>query len=156
MQPLTGTTDTDVQIIKSLNLDDLRNFCQMNQSASNLCHTNIDLQMKIKSVKDKVNHILTLKKYEINTNEKFLKFHLLLDHLHISTEDEYDEMLLTSTIDNYNIFGLLLIKKKLYHLIFNIGYWENDLYRQEETIKFECTKEQMREFLLHIYYDRFV
>ncbi len=60
MQTLTGNEDTDVKIINSLKLKDLRQICQLNNYAANLCENHIVLKNRIKNVKKIVNRILIL------------------------------------------------------------------------------------------------
>lgn len=153
----TRIDDTDIYIMLHLNLDDLRNYCYMNQQASKLCKTNVELKMKINRVKDKVDSIINIvdqKKYSILTNQEFGVFKPLIKDLHPS--DEYSEMLLDSLNIHDTTFHIDIVKIVNYHIMFFVGYLEDEYYRNEEIIEVECNLDQLREFLLHIYYDKLV
>ena len=110
MNTLTGNEDVDVKIINTLDLHDLRHICQINLYVSNLCENHIDLKFKIKNVKNKVNHIISLindKPFGIiiqpnNGNQNFKSFHDLMDNVNIKREriDYMDDVTL-SVLDNY-------------------------------------------------------
>lgn len=162
MQSLTQNEDVDVKIINSLNLDDLRNVCSTNQYTSYLCNNHIDLKFKIKNIKDKVDETLKLinkTQFFIPTNgQNFGIFHQLLTNMKMAPADEYIELLLNSEeIDTYTIYTMIIQKfsfiPNLYSIVFTIGETTNSLYKNIETISYNGSEDEIKEFLLHIYYD---
>ena len=125
----TGVTDTDVKILSSLSLADLRRACQTNQYLTHICQTNALIKNKIEDTKRKVDNIInylnkanksiTLQPYNIIT---FDNYHALLDMSHmrdVSLDDYEDE-----DIDDYD----KTIMDRFYIKLITITYFNNHSY----------------------------
>lgn len=166
---LTGNEDTDAIIINSLNLQDLRNVCGINKYAADLCQNNIMLKYKIKSIKERVNKIMTLvKKYKdtgiiIQPYEhmKFKFFNTLMKKINVEQSSEsydnyndrqpdnlnhyfIDNIRITYDTDHYNI---------LYDLTQDRGY---NPFISYDKLLFEATDISFKEFLTNLYYDNLI
>jgi hypothetical protein len=105
--------------------------------------------------------LINKQKTVIPTNEqKFGPFHQLLTNIKMLPIDDYTELLLNSEeIDNDYIYHLNIqkyIKKKTnYYLIrFHIG--ESRDQKHFTYITYEGSVHELKEFLLHIYYDEMI
>ena len=88
---LTLNDDVDTDILLSLSLHDMRNFCKSSMENMNYCHNNLRLQKKIKRTTDMVNKVLSGFKTKliatvIMTKLDFMK---LLGEYHIHKLDYY-------------------------------------------------------------------
>ena len=166
MDTLTGHQDTDVVIIDSLNLRELRQVCQMNKYAANLCENHIILKNRIKNVKHIVNRVLDLIEDRIlgitlnmnNEKQTFKDFNDLMVSINIDDgEKEENNENPSSIYNNFIVFNLKIFK---YGEIYIFEYYMGeDIYEIESKniIVFSTNdNNKLKEFLLNIYYNNMI
>ena len=161
MTTLTGNEDTDVEIINSLNLDDLRSVCRTNQYASNLCQNHITLKSRINNIKKKVTNIMSLITdgyYMIILQPyygiKFRNFHKIMNNIEIIELASPEGDLHPSNIfNNYKVELLRVFESDTNK--YGIQYGLNDFYDMDLTF-FIGTEDQLVEFLTQIYYNKLI
>lgn len=171
MTTLTGKVDTDVVIINSLTLDDVRQVCQMNKYAANLCENHITLKSKFKFVKNRVNHVMNLidnkltgvllqPEYEY---EKFITFHSLMNNLNITEpvfdddDDDSEDPVHPSMI--FNNFIVTEIRctsvDDYYTVVYGLNkFFVVNVYETSDVTTFYGNRKQMIEFLTQLYYNQ--
>lgn len=153
-QLLTGNEDVDVKIMLSLTLSDIRLICQTSQYASKLCKA-MDLNRKFKTVNKKVDYILSLidkREYglKLQTEKEFEPFKMFNDimlQINIIYYKPYSEV----TVDQVINDNVIYMDIGHYDDYF-ITYHTSDI-DDPYSIAFKATKTQLREFLLHLYYN---
>lgn len=167
---LTGNEDTDVMIINSLTLKELRNVCQINQYTSDLCANHIDLKSRFKNVKKIVNRIVNLIKNRVmgvtlNMNdekEKFKVFNDLMIELGISDDadkEDEDEENPSNVFNQHIVFHLEIFKYgQGYILQYYMGrdLYDNQGFNEDKTVFSTFDVNQLQEFLLHLYYNQLI
>ena len=166
METLTNNQDTDVVIINSLNLQELRQVCQMNKYAANLCENHIILKNRIKNVKHIVNRVLDLIENRImgltlnmnNEEQTFKDFNDLMVSININDgEKEENNENPSSIYNNFIVFNLVIFKYGQSY-IFKY-YMGEDLYENEDkdiTTFTTYDHNKLKEFLLNIYYNNMI
>lgn len=163
MNTLTGNEDVDVKIINSFNLEDLRRVCQMNQYAANLCENHDILKHRIKQTKQKVEYVLGLINNRItgivlqsnDETEIFQSFHDLMNKINIT---EPNDLHPSNVYNDYIVFNIKLYKNiKDYSLVYELGELNSyyDYYSHDLTT-FYVNENQLKEFLLNIYYNQLI
>jgi hypothetical protein len=169
MNTLTGNEDVDVKIINSFNLEDLRRVCQMNQYTANLCENHITLKSRIKQTKQKVEHVLELINSRVSgvilqpndETETFQSFHDLMNKINITepaSEDDPNDLHPSIIFNDFTVFNITIYKNlKNYKFVYQLG--DLDLYGDSMSIDgttFDGNENQLKEFLLHIYYNKLI
>lgn len=169
MQTLTGNEDVDVAIINSFNLDDLRRICQLNQYTANLCENHIVLKMRIKEIKQKVRQILLLINNRVSgmifqpndESEIFQTFHDVMNKLDINepaNQDDPNDLHPSDIFNEYTVFNIKIYKiDGSYKFVYELGDLAlYDDYRSVDVTTFMGNENQLQEFLLQLYYNRFI
>lgn len=163
---LTGNVDTDVTIINSLNLDDLRNICRMNQYAANLCENHITLKSRIKLVKHKVSHLMDLINTKhlgiilqpMNESEPFITYHDLMNKINITepaNEEDDTDLHPSNILNDYIIMSIRISKENnQYLLTYNLGQFLQ--YYDVDVTTFYANAQSLQEFLTHAYYNHLI
>lgn len=148
---LTGHPDTNLIALSSLPLRNLKQVCQTNQYYNNLCRHDI-IKYKLTMAKGKVetaikildNRILRL---QTTDHLSFINYRQLLDYIgltdiNIDDEDYYPGMMDNIVIDN-------ITRDKLYTVLFESSI-------DELSYSYLGTKLQIKDLLLHLYYDNMI
>src|SRR4029078_11696020 len=159
---LTGHPDTDTKILLSLNLQDVRRYCQTNSYSSHLCRTRVEILNKLKSARAKVTtsfNILETKRHIMLQSEKvtFETYYNLTDYIggmkptHHDIEDYLEEMYSVVSIIDVTYDPTL----KAYMINFYTGSWGNDV-GYIYFIQISLSKFQLEEYLLYLFYNDIV
>ena len=169
MNTLTGNTDTDVNIINSLTLQELRLFCRINSYSSDLCQNHIVLKSRMNHVKKKVDHLLNL----INTRENgillsmndeyqtFKVFNDLMISIKISddAQPEDDEQNPSSVLNDHIVYTIQLYKYSqgyIFQYYLGRDLDAMDHFNEDRTIFSTYHINSLKEFLLNIFYDELI
>ena len=148
----TGNRDTDIKILLDLNLKDLRHYCQIDNYANQLCR-GPELKRKMKLAMDKVNAVMNFLNHKHIylhpvDDDHFEKYWNILKNIVLVREIVMDEILFTLDYD-VDLMNIFLDNDNEYVLYFIDD--ENDPFNY-----FQLTKNQIEEFLLHLYYNKLV
>lgn len=157
--PLFGTIDNEIDIMLSLSLNELRQYCQINKHTNQLCKTNMVLNNKFKQINQRIEFL-----FKILEHKKF-------QGIWLNTIKEYDDYIIYKTLmnqlnfnDKYNSHveknyeDFEITKLQLFmnaHNEYVIEYNISNGYI-EEIIYMSVTILQMKEFLLHLYYNNLI
>lgn len=149
----TGNRDTDIKILLDLNLEDLRHYCQINNYDNQLCR-GPELKRKMKLAMDKVNAVMNfLNRKHIYLqpvdDDHFEKYWEIINILPGDLESRTSAQALPFTL-NYDV---ILINITRYNNKYVLHFIDID---DEYYNYFSFTKNQIEEFLLHLYYNQLV
>lgn len=154
MEYLFGTVDNENDIILSLPLQDVRNYSQLNRHKYDTFKKNKMLDYKLKQAQQKVNRTINLlkrKPYQgvwLNTMDEYELFGYYNNLLNfIKNTDDFTEL------NNYKI---VVFEIQTAHLTLNNNYFAINLQSDDDDIvnlEIEITNLELKEFLLHLYYD---
>ena len=158
MNTLTGNEDTDVVIINSLNLNDLRTICSSNQYANNLCKNHIILKSRFNRVKQKATHIMSL----INDAytgiilqpiymTKFFSFNDIMNN--IKMEEQTDNLQPPNFYNDWKVTLIYVFEADDDY--YGVQYGLDDLDEMTFAMFYGNTN-QMIEFLTQIYYNQLI
>lgn len=154
---LTGNRDTDVSILLSLSLKDVRHFCSTNKSIYDLCFH--EVKRKIRQCKEKVNKAIQflMTQRKINNDYRLplapieisaMPIHQLFKFVRIINLDERDSYYVEGDLD-------YLKDERTYELY--IGYYKKGIYNiylNQEI--YQGSIEQIKEALLHLIYNNMI
>jgi hypothetical protein len=145
-------TDVENNILLSLSLQDVINYSQINKHKYDIFKTNKILKYKFKQAQEKVNlciNLLSRKIYQgvwLNTMEEYDKFEYYNNLLNYNNTNNFTEL------NDYVIVTFQLSQiYKSYDYYVEINLQSSDDEVEDFIIK--ITNLQLKEFLLHLYYD---
>jgi len=162
------TIDTDVTILSSLTLHDLRQMCQTNQHWSTFCKTNPILKRKMDMAKLKVEQVIDYIDKQINIVLQpydiiqFKQYHTLINRIGMHDVNEEESDSYEDIMDDY-YSPLMTVYKNKDDQLYTCSFYCSDrkllfdVYNAPPDItSFHATLPQLKEFLLHLIYDRMI
>lgn len=161
---LTGQPDTDTRILLSLDLQEVRQFCQMNRYASNLCQNRSEIVNKLKLSRKKVESFINLvdhlKKPCIlqpysSVFKPFVDIFRLIEEIH---EGYYVLQILNKELSFIDIISHNINKDDdtRYIIYFFEEIEHNDGTAYKYFVDLFFNKKQLEEYLLHLFYNQLV
>lgn len=166
MEPhFTKNTDTNNIILNQLSLENLQSYCISSKYANNLCKNNKFVQNNLKRLDVKIDKIIAFVEkvssgYYLtpsSDNIEIIDIFNLVNYLGVEIDEVYDDYNKEAEIRHMNI----LCKKKRKQITYEINIFVGDYSdlmegNQDFFIGIMVSKEKLKQFLLHIYYDNYV
>jgi hypothetical protein len=149
--------DINTDIILSLSLNELRNYCQTNKNTYHLCKTNGLLNDKFTYINHKINDIIQIVSHRNNQDfyintiiefDLFNRYKKLMDQLHFKSRPNNPHH-----VEDYQIIKMI-IGPTTTGFVFNYVLM-NDEDDEKEYSAFS-TLSQTKEFLLQLYFNHLI